>query len=182
MTSGVGDKELEQEALLQPWLDKATQLISRRLRDARSHADSGNIADAADRIDELKDGLKQSVLWPAREEFFTNGLATHRQLLPSEIVQDVAPTSYALDVARTQPILNTDQGRLLDRLAEAGKDELMLTAGMHAGNDLIRPGELAKWEQRHRDAITSAVTTSLSNAQVALHNAAGRVLVRENVR
>ena len=58
----------------------------------------------------------------------------------------------------------------------------MLTSGAYAEQVLMRPVAYASWEKRHRDAITLAAQFALSNAQVALYEAVGRLLIRNELR
>jgi hypothetical protein len=166
---------------LHTWTDDAALLIKRRMRDARSHAEGGYLPDAEDRLSELRDGLVAH-LHTARETFYLDAWPLQRKILDPAIVADVGPNLDETMAAVRQPILDVDQTAELEDLVERARRELLLTVGVHAGNDLMLPIATAGWEQRHRDALTTAVTLSLSNAQVALYHAVGRLLIKPELR
>jgi hypothetical protein len=167
---------------LKPHVDKVTLLIKRRLRAARSHADASLLVDANDALDELKEQLLASLLL-ARQEFYTQAFPAQWSRLDPEIVDpEKGPTEEGLEQATSFPILNSDQASDLALAVERARKELMLAAGAYAQEILMRPLAYANWERTHRDAITIAAIMALSNAQVALFQAVGRLLIKKELR
>lgn len=166
---------------LHTWTDAAALLVKRRLRDARSHANEGLMADALERLAELTENLIDH-LHTARKTFYLEAFPLQRMILDPAIVSDIEPDPDETEAAIHQPILDVNQTRQLVDLVDRAQRELLLTVGVHGENPLMMPVATAGWEQRHRDAITTAVTLSLSNAQVALYHAVGRLLIKPELR
>lgn len=167
---------------LHSWVDDAARLVKRRMRDARSHANDGLMPDAEDRLTELAEGLVAH-LHTARKTFYLDAFPLQRAILDPAIVDpSLEPDPNDTEAATSQPILDVDQAQQLLDLVERARRELRLTIGAHGGNQLMLPVAIAAWEQRHRDALVTASTLSLSNAQVSLYHAVGRLLIRPELR
>ncbi len=157
------------------WIDRAKTLVTRRLRDTRVHAEHGAWNDAEDRLDELSHELTERTLSAAREQFLHDAFRVHRHTLPLGAAgNDLEPTVEGVRIARTATIGTdqTDQHAELRRLVTRAKRDLRTYGGATA----TKAGFDA-WEARHRTAIGGAVATHLSDAQIALHEAVGRLLI-----
>jgi len=160
---------------LQRLKEQAARVVLRRFQDARSYADRANpaVATALDRLDELGDVLAQT-LSDARAGFYRQAFDLHRLDWDPDVHQDVYPDPDGETAARTAQIAGIDQARDLNKLVESAKQELRTTVAATL--------PLAAWEHRHRDAISSRIKRHLNDAQVALHEAVGQVLIKPHLR
>jgi hypothetical protein len=177
----MGREQLQGQQLRQ-WVGKAEKLIERRLKAARSHADGSLLVDANDSLDELREDL-QALLIAARSSFYKESFPAQWSILDPEIVDpERGPTEEGLEAATSEPILNSDQASDLAVAVERARRELMLSSGAYADQILMRPVAYKNWYMTHRDSLTLAMTMALSNAQVALYEAVGRLLIRHELR
>ncbi len=175
--------DVAQADAIRPWLVRAGALVTNRLRDARAHAEAGRFPDAASRLHELAVVLGEDVLHPAREKFLRDSFRTHSQELDPAIVdQTVTPSRSMAHAAKHAPIMGVDQAGDLRRLAETAHDELRLAAFTNHTDATIRGAAHETWETRHRGRIKSAITSHLANAQVAIHNAVGDLMIKPELR
>jgi hypothetical protein len=186
--------ELAQSAALRPWLVRATTAIAARLRDARAHAELGRFVDAELRLAELLLSLTStevdpSTLMPigvlprARETFYRDAWTTHRRELDPEIVDPTAgPDAKGVDAARRAPIMGADQVQELRWAIDGATNELRLAAYATYPSFGLPSAAIATWEIRHRDRLTSAASGALSDAQIALHSAVGRLMIKAELR
>ena len=150
----------------------SADLAARRLADARAHATLGDRGTAASRLAELGDVLG-SYLGDARAAFYHDAFPVHAD--PAIHRTDAGPSLEGERIARTAAIAGRDQQAEL--LGAVGMAAAELPAAAQAGGEA-----LTLWEARHRDAVTRHMRTALSDSQMALYHAVGRVLVRPELR
>lgn len=160
---------------LQHWKDKVANAVRKRLRDARLYAElkRADTATALDRLDELGEALSQ-ILSDARAGFYQQAFDLHRLDWDPEVHRDVYPDPDGEDAARHKMIGNLDQHRDIHRLIEEAKQ------GLRTRVSAALP--LGTWEGQHRDAIGARIKRHLNDAQVALHEAVGQVLIQPHLR
>jgi hypothetical protein len=156
----ISDERKAQDQALRNWSAQAHHLIRVRLSDAASHAEGNRGSEAMARMDELAAVLRAH-LSDARGAFYRSSWEHHQ---PGAAVHPAE-----LKVARTAAILNRDQHADLDGLVKQAKAGLRSIIVMGGGSDLER---LNHWQGSHAGKLGSHMASSLSNAQIALHNAA----------
>ncbi|MHB8397338.1 MAG: hypothetical protein ACYDCI_00165 [Candidatus Limnocylindrales bacterium] len=175
--------ESAQHAAIRPWLVQASTAIAARLHDARAHAETGRLHSAAERLDELERTLADGVIGPARAQFYRHAFLDQKSVLDRDMIDyTVEPTSSGAIAASTAPILGEDQYQSIGELIDRAGDELKLANAVQRPDGRPRSAYHDDWERRHRTAITSAAHGALSNAQMALHNAVGQLLIRADIR
>lgn len=178
----------EEQALLvtiRPWLDRARDMVDRRFADAHSHAAAGRIPDALARLDELTRALS-GYLSDARGTFYRDAYRWHRQRLDPAIHQmDAQPSIDGEYMARVVKIGGRDAYKDLRRLVDRAKMALGVAAS--AAGDARVGGNLGEsilsaWEVTHREDVYQFARVTLSDSQMALHNAVGHVLIKPELR
>jgi hypothetical protein len=185
MKNRISQVELDMNEALRPWLQRASTLVGRRIRDARSSALLGEFNEAQDVLDELAEELADRLLPQARAAFFLAAFESQRSRLPADLVDArVVPTDESRESAMRAPINNVDQAADIRRRIQAASKNLSLAAsvGASGGGGSTLWDNLSTWRQRHTAAITAAAVSSLSNAQIALDEAVGRILIRPELR
>jgi hypothetical protein len=143
---------------------------------------TGELADASDSLDELKGDLVDH-LADARCSFYRDAFPAQWAILDPEIVDpDMGPTEDGVEIAGTAPILGEDQAGHIDAIVERARQEIMLTAGVYADAPDARMAAYKSWVIRYGESIGLTMEASLSNAQVALYEAVGRLLIRKELR
>jgi hypothetical protein len=164
---------------LRAWSKRVTQLVERRLADARSHAEHGRLADANERLLDLRTGLvgrspgdEAGLLRSARAPFRGRAATVRPSRLepsfhrhepdgPAETVAqaDIAPTG-----GRTEWL------EAIQLSAQAISDLASVSAASNAAaRPEIRSAALAAWEARHRNRIARWARLALADSQTALH-------------
>jgi hypothetical protein len=166
-------------ARAQEWTACARKLVERRLRDARVHGQHADWRDAEDRLDELSPELTAHTLAPAREQFYRDAFELHHRHLPIDSAgQQLSPTDDGVRHARTARI--PVGAKLIDQHAEMrdvvtrAKRDLRTYGGVYA----TKAGFDA-WEKRQNGHVGNTVAGHLSDAQIAIHEAVGALMVRE---
>jgi len=164
----------------------ADALIGSRLADARAHAERGDLPRAKERLDELGRSLT-GALQDARGHFYRRAFALHRQagLDPAVHQAELQPTSEGEQVARDAKIF----GRTLqlDITGLIADSVAALTSVVLAANDPrtvahVRGNLLGNWQGEQHRRLDGYSRRELSDAQIAIFNAVGRILVLPNLR
>jgi hypothetical protein len=181
-------KKAKDDALV-PWLVRALSLVTDRLADARIHAASGNGGIAHARLDELDRRLLDpgvGLLSRARTAFYRDAFSLHRLygLDPASHDLSMGPTPEGERAARTAPIAGVDQVAQLRHLIEGAREGLQLVAATDRPSDgaAIRGARWGNWERSNADEIKAGIRAALSNAQIALFEAVGHLLVKPELR
>jgi hypothetical protein len=163
-------------ATLRPWADRAARLVERRLDDARLHAAAGSPSVAKARLVELYGSLVRHVS-DARGHFYRDSFTKHRLDFDPEIHDaSVAPSHDGELAARNTPILGRPYERdLLDLVEDA--DRALVSATLAGGGTFFE-----NWSTTHRDRIVSRASRELSDAQMAIFEAVGEILVKPELR
>jgi hypothetical protein len=167
---------------LDAWRDRAAGLIHRRVEDAGLHERVGNVAVAADRLDELAAQL-WALLKDARADFYHRAFASHRRagLVPTTHRTDMGPTAEGEDAARNARVHGRHAGRDLAALTREASDDLRAISMISADDGTA--GSLRElWLQTHRDRLERAMARELGDSETALHHAVGRVLLKAEAR
>jgi hypothetical protein len=166
------------DALLAAWSARAADLVRRRLRDARAHAEAARMSDAEDRLVELGADLVHEVLRPARSEFHRDGFtAALSDADPRVVDTTIRPTAESDRAAQTAPIAGRDQAKDIEAAVVEACSRLRLSAnaepfrGWHAG-----------WELHHRAVLAGRIRSSLSDAQIALREAISQIVIKPEFR
>ena len=144
---------------------RVTELVERRLADARAHAERGRLADANTRLLELRTGLV------GRRPGDSTGLLRSGRASFSPRTAAVDPGRPAADEAR--PGIVPDGGRndwleAIQLTAQAIADLAKVSTASHApGLPEIRSAALAAWEARHRDRIRRWAQRTLADRGLA---------------
>lgn len=169
------------DAALRPWILRSDDLIARGIADARAHAELGRAVDAHARLDELRGGVL-AIQQDARAEFYRRAFDAHRD--PDIHRTDVGPSEDGERAARDAQIGGQDLWLEAARWATAAARELSgaYAAARTLPDEATRTAAFSAWEARHRDAIRHWSRTALSDAQMALHNVVGHILVRPEMK
>jgi hypothetical protein len=142
----------------------ASGLVTRRVADARAHAEAGRIDQGLERLDELRvalvgqgSGARAGLLWDARGPFSRQSVALHRQCLEPEIHQneprldpDSEPPGRQANVASRD--LHRDTSYLITD-AKAGLTAAHLAGGRNGEAHAVRVARFNGWEQTTRVAL-----------------------------
>jgi hypothetical protein len=166
-------QELELRQAIRPWIDHAGRIAQRRLNDAAA----GRPGTASNRLDELKTSLTQHVS-DARAHFYRSAFRQHARagLDPAIHHLNAIPTPDGETVARSTPILGSDYRlELADLMGDA---EAELQTATLAG----APEFLAGWRSDYAERIERTTRRMLSDAQIALFESVGQILVKPEFR
>jgi hypothetical protein len=137
------------------------------------------VGDAGARLDELERFLVREVLRPARREYYRDAFPTVAADLPPELLDStVTPSAEGPDSAATAPITVSDQAKMIKTAVDEARHGLKLAAVTSFGDAAIKPVVHETWERRHRSAIGSTVRLILSDAQIALREAVGQIVIK----
>jgi hypothetical protein len=168
------------DAEAQRWISPARKTVERRLADARVHAQAGAWRDADDRLDELAHELTERTLAPAREQFYHDAFRLHRYHLPIDSRgRQLAPTADGAREARTTRI--PVGGKLVDQHAEMRDrvERARRHLRTYAGGGETKAG-LEAWLARHTPSVGNAIAGHISDAQIAIHEGVGALMVQES--
>ena len=173
------DQETELRAALRPWTDRAGRMIERRLDDARAHAAAGQIPTANRRMTELFGSLAGHVA-DAKGHFYRQAFQQHSRagLDPAVHQLDLGPDQVGEQAARQAAILGWKHAdQLLDVISDA---QASLTSAALA--DQNGGSFLGGWAEQHRDRLAALTARQLSDAQIAIFEAVGQILIRPELR
>jgi hypothetical protein len=180
MTASTASPE---DAALAAWSTRATDLVRRRLRDARAHAEAGRMSDAAERLDELNSALVRGVIRPARGEFYLDAHTTALSELDPRVVDPEArPSTEGAEAAKSARIGGRDQSREVKAAVDSARLGLTLAFARPTDDPSVRDAFMRNWERRHSEAIAGTTRTLLSDAQIALREAIGKIVIRPEFR
>jgi hypothetical protein len=171
---------------LAPHTTRAFALIDSRLADARAHAERGALQTGKARLAELAGSLGRH-LRDARGAFYRRSFALHRQagLDPTIHQTELQPTPEGEKVARDAQIFGRNADLDLAGLVEDSSTALQ-SAYLSAADDRT-PRAAAQalwsaWENDQHERLMGFAERELSDAQIAIYNAIGRILVRPELR
>jgi hypothetical protein len=166
------------DAALRPWLVRAVQLVRNRVRDARAHAEAGRHIDANQRLMELRSGLVQDILEPARERFYWDAFRDHRRHLTARgyPIVDRFGSDEGAKTARSAVVAGTNQHFDIAHATDHAHDELALATAARELDDERPTVHHDLWERRHSERLSNLMKTHLSDAQVAIGGAVLRLL------
>jgi hypothetical protein len=165
---------------LRPWVTAAERLIGDRLTDARAHAAARDLGTAGDRIAELHRGLLGDPSVPgglvaeARAGFYRAAFDEPHN--PAIHAEGLAPEPAGEHTARYAPIAGRNQYVDARNLIDTIGANLQLTA--LAADPEHRAAWLADWHRRSFDRLTGHIRASLSDAQMSLSEAVGRIRIK----
>jgi len=164
----------------------ADALIGHRLADARAHAERGDLPTAKDRLGELKRALL-AAHGDARGHFYRRSFALHRKagLDPAVHQVELQPTAEGESAARNAKIFQRDLALDIDDLVN--DSAASLTSTMLAANDPrtighVRGNIFGNWQAEQHRALDGHSRRELSTAQIAIHEAIARILIRPELR
>jgi len=165
--------------LLRPWTNRAAAVIERRIADARVHAAAGELPTAVRRLAELHGSLTQHVS-DGRAAFYRQAFRQH-PIDPDVHQLGLGPDHHGELAARSAQILGRHyRDELLDLVSEA---QASLTSAALADETGLHDGSfLASWQQQHRNRLAAVTAAQLSNAQIAIFEAVGQILVKPELR
>jgi hypothetical protein len=164
----------------------ADALVGWRLADARAHAERGDLPAARERLGELRGALGQK-LREARVSFYRGAFSHYRAdgLDPAVHDMGLQPTPEGADVVRTAQIFGRDIGNDIDDLVE-DTSAALTSAALAATNERTpavgRAAVMGAWETAHRGRLVGLAKRELSDSQMAIHEAVGRMFVLPNLR
>jgi hypothetical protein len=180
----------ETRALLDAELERrvwhANALIGSRLADARAHAERGDLPTASKRLGELGYELVGK-LRSVRVDFYRRSHALHRTqgLDPAVHQVGLQPTPEGEHVVRNAKILGRSlESNVTDLLddAAAALTSVTLSADRPATPAHTAQAMWSNWETNNRKRIVGLARRELSDAQIAIHEAVGRMFVLPNLR
>jgi hypothetical protein len=139
---------------------RITELIARRLADARAHAERGRLSEANARVLELRSGLVGYRPGDAAEPLRRSRAPSCRRMAPDDLdpsgpprrVDDAVRT--AMDEARSGAVRTIGRNAWLEAIqlsAQAIADLGRVSAADVPACPEVRSAALAVWEARHRD-------------------------------
>jgi hypothetical protein len=175
---------------LRPWLHRAGGLIRNRLADTRAHAEAGRALEANERLAELRRDLIDdqsgagSLLSNARAAFYRQ--AFHAEPFDDRIHRELRPDPAGELAARFSLIAGRNQYLDARLLIEEITGSMRGLAAVQAADIGYGPDNWPArwdgWQKRHTEALTSHVHGTLSDAQMALTEAVGRVRIKTELQ
>jgi len=153
-------------------------MVERRLEDAKAHAGAGKLAVGHRRLDELTAGLSQHVS-DARAAFYRQAFRQHHAALDPAVHQlGLGPTHEGEHAARNVAILGRSYFADLSDLVEDAKASLTSAtlADQNGGS------YLQSWAEQNRDRLIGLTARQLSDAQIAIFEAVGQILIKPELR
>lgn len=162
---------------LRPWVDRAAMIVDRRFADARAYAERGDVDTAKARIAELAGALIRHAS-DARRLFYHASFNAHRSagLDPTIHQLDVGPTPDGEQAASSVPILGRSFSR--DVLDLAADTMMSLDSAVFAGD----PEFVEAWHGQQPERFKRRAAAELSDAQIALYESIGQLLVKPELR
>jgi hypothetical protein len=170
---------------LRPWVRRAEQVITDRLADAAAHAQLGQAFEAKQRIEELRrellDGDGGSLLADARAAFYRDGFEVSP--FDSGMHREIGPDAEGELAARFSQIAGRNQYHDVRLQIEEAAGGLRGLASVRAVVGDSKPPEhwraqYDSWHRRHTGAIAGSMRQALSDAQMALYSAVGRIRIK----
>jgi hypothetical protein len=153
-------------------------VVEGRFADARAHAAAGDLSTAQDRLDELRaaltgtaSGKRDGMIHDARVHFYPQAIDYWRRQHPPELLRPVEPGPELDEIARGADISRSD-------VPAAIADAWLRLRGVAATAQPLGPS-LALWEDQAGAAVRRRVETELSDSQIALFEAMGRLMIKE---
>jgi hypothetical protein len=173
---------------LAPHARRADRLIVDRFADARSHARTGHVALAAQRLSDLHHGLigpdGSGIIGDARAAAYRDAwrLEPHDPELHDPDRR--YPTSEGAQAARTAPIGGGDAYRELALLLERARVALVTAhaAAGRSGDAARRATAIDTWHEQHGTAIRRWARGRLSDDQIGIHAATNWLRMRGEFR
>jgi hypothetical protein len=179
--------DLSRDDTLRPWLVRSSRLVSDRVADARSHGQAGRHLDATSRLTELRRALSSTdggLLPEARTSFYRR--AFHEESFDPTIHDDVRPNELGEHAARYTKIGGRNQALDLRVAIEAVTSTLRALSDAASadddGNESFWRTSFDVWQRRTTDTLTATIHGMLSDAQMALYEAVGRVRIKPALR
>lgn len=168
---------------LTPHLQRAQRLVAARLADARAHAHRGDVVTATRRLADLHHALigpdGSGAIGDAKAAFYRHA---HADFDPE--LHDPArrlPTPEGAAVARTAPILGRDAYH--DAASRFAQARMRLVVAAVAGADTgARSAAIETWHAQQTTALAGWARGTLSDAQMAIHQAVADLRLRPEWR
>jgi hypothetical protein len=187
---GVTEILTDTRALLDTDLDRCAwhvdALVGSRLADARAHAERSDLPTAKARLGELGNSLIVKIR-DARAHFYRRSFALHRATGLDQDVHQVGlqPTPEGEHIVRN--------AKILGRVLEFDVDDLVrdsaasLTSVILSAEHTTIPASAARamwssWQDCHHRSLVGLAKRELSDAQIAIHEAVGRMFLLPNLR
>src|SRR5262249_17710791 len=137
------------------------------------------------RLESLLVELSRTVV-AARTEFYHRAWPLHESSFDATIRRDdIGPDDEGAAVARNAQIGGRDAYQDLAAIIDSAMTALPIAA--NAARVPSTPAEsrqaiLVNWEVRPREAISRQAKTILSDSQIAIHNAVGRLMIKPELQ
>jgi hypothetical protein len=173
-------QETDLQSALRPWTARAAGMIERRLEDAQTHARGGNLPVANRRLAELLTAVATHIS-DARASFYRQAFRQHQPLDPDVHQLGLGPDHQGEAAARSAAILDRSyHAELLDVISDA---QASLTSAALADQSGTAGGSfLQSWTDQNRDRLIGLTARQLSDAQIAIFEAVGQILVKPELR
>jgi hypothetical protein len=162
---------------LRAWLRLAHQHVDDRFADARAHAQAGNLLTADDRLEELRRALigvtiqtSAGLVGDAQAAFYRHAIDHWRRTLPPDLLTLVNATPEGEDVARGARGRKVELDRAIDE-ARRQLRAIVLSRQPQSYLDL--------WHDQQARAVKQKVHTELSDGQIAIFEAMGKLMTRD---
>jgi hypothetical protein len=176
----MAEQSAELRTALRPWHERAMNIIWNRIEDAWTHAAAGQIPTAGRRLTELLGSLAQHVS-DGKASFYRQAFQQHtRAGLDPDVHQlGLGPDHHGEQAARQTAILgwkHTDE--LLDVISDAQASLTLAALAEQSGGGPF----LQSWADQQRDRLAGLTARQLSDAQIAIFEAVGQILVKPELR
>lgn len=184
-----------------PWVRKANREITRRIADARAHAEQSRenrhpgygrqqLKTAQDRLQELQQCLIGSglgtmgLIQDARADFYRRARREWLQLIPPQVLH-LRPELVAKEERQTRSMFLHGVSLLAEVEPEFVKTESQLRAATNAAQS--QPGgsghqTIDTWERQATSNLQGRILTVLSDSEVKIRDDVGRSLIKPELR
>lgn len=167
-------------------LRRAMSMIAERTEEAHAFALVGNLAAATQRLARLQVSLTgpegSGLIGDARATFYRDVYRIEPFDPELHDLDRHLPTAEAAKTARTVPIGGKDAWRELAAQLEQARGNLIAAYGQQAADAGNRRAALATWQEQTRTALQAWARRTLSDSQITIHHAVGRLRLKPEYR
>lgn len=189
---GLASLERAKLDMVRPWIARARAVIAGRIKDARAHAERGDLLTARSRIAAMVKDIAGTLKTPetgiegqARAAFYRDSFSLQRRRLDPEIHNlDLAPGDEdTLAVQRHHYGGSPFYLAMQDRAETALRSMAIATAVIKPGDSgNVKKAVWDQWERNHTEQTQKRVERELKTVSIAIYETVGRLMLKPEYR